>query len=67
MGLFCEENIDGHGIFLLIHSEVALRLHSNNPTNMSRNPEEPVVNLIEESRSIFRLTRQDLVDGVGMH
>lgn len=40
-------------------------LHSNNPTNMSRNPEEPVVNRIEESRSIFRLTRQDLVDGVG--
>ena len=40
-------------------------LHSKNPTNMSRNPEEPVVNRIEESRSIFRLTRQDLVDGVG--
>ena len=34
---------------------------------MSRNPEEPVYNRIEEARSAQRLTRQDLADKVGVH
>jgi DNA-binding XRE family transcriptional regulator len=34
---------------------------------MSRNPEEPVYNRIEESRIDLGLTRQDLADKVGVH
>ena len=35
--------------------------------DMSRNPEEPVYNRIEEARSALGLTRQDLADKVGVH
>ena len=34
---------------------------------MSRNPEEPVYNRIEEARTNLGLTRQDLADEVGVH
>ena len=34
---------------------------------MSRNPEEPVYNRIEEARLTLGLTRQDLADQVGVH
>ncbi len=34
---------------------------------MSRNPEEPVYNRIEESRIDLGLTRQDLAEKVGVH
>ena len=34
---------------------------------MSRNPEEPVYNRIEEARTSLGLTRQDLADKVGVH
>ena len=34
---------------------------------MSRNPEEPVYNRIEEVRNEIGLTRQDLADKVGVH
>ena len=34
---------------------------------MSRNPEEPVYNRIEEARSALGLTRQDLADRVNVH
>ena len=34
---------------------------------MSRNPEEPVYNLIEVARVAFGLTRQELADKVGVH
>ena len=34
---------------------------------MSRNPEEPVYNRIEEARSAQGLTRQELADKVGVH
>ena len=34
---------------------------------MSRNPEEPVYNRIEEARSALGLSRQDLADQVGVH
>lgn len=34
---------------------------------MSRNPEEPVYNRIEDARSALGLTRQDLADKVGVH
>ena len=34
---------------------------------MSRNPEEPVYNRIEEARSALGLTRQELADEVGVH
>ena len=34
---------------------------------MSRNPEEPVYNRIEEVRTDFGLTRQELADKVGVH
>ena len=34
---------------------------------MSRNPEEPVYNRIEEARTALGLTRQDLADKVGVH
>ena len=36
-------------------------------SSMSRNPEEPVYNRIEESRIDLGLTRQDLADKVGVH
>jgi DNA-binding XRE family transcriptional regulator len=34
---------------------------------MSRNPEEPVYNRIEEARLTLGLSRQDLADKVGVH
>ncbi len=34
---------------------------------MSRNPEEPVYNRIEEARSTLGFTRQELADKVGVH
>ena len=34
---------------------------------MSRNPEEPVYNRIEEARIAMGLSRQDLADKVGVH
>jgi DNA-binding XRE family transcriptional regulator len=34
---------------------------------MSRNPEEPVYNRIEEAPIAMGLTRQDLADKVGVH
>ncbi len=34
---------------------------------MSRNPEEPVYNLIEVARVALSLTRQELADKVGVH
>ena len=34
---------------------------------MSRNPEEPVYNRIEEVRTLMGLTRQELADRVGVH
>ena len=34
---------------------------------MSRNPEEPVYNRIEEARTALGLSRQDLADKVGVH
>ena len=34
---------------------------------MSRNPEEPVYNRIEEARSLLGLSRQDLADKVNVH
>jgi DNA-binding XRE family transcriptional regulator len=36
-------------------------------TQMSRNPEEPVYNRIEEARTALGLTRQELADMVGVH
>ena len=36
-------------------------------TFMSRNPEEPVYNRIEEARTDLGLTRQELADKVGVH
>ena len=42
-------------------------LHSIYATNMSRNPEEPVYNRIEEARLALGLTRQELADKVGVH
>ena len=34
---------------------------------MSRNPEEPVYNRIEEARTVLGLSRQELADKVGVH
>lgn len=34
---------------------------------MSRNPEEPVYNRIEDARAELGLSRQDLADKVGVH
>ena len=34
---------------------------------MSRNPEEPVYNLIEVARVALGLTRQELADKIGVH
>lgn len=42
-------------------------LRSIYATNMSRNPEEPVFNKIEEFRSAKNLSRQELADAVGVH
>ena len=42
-------------------------LHSIYATDMSRNPEEPVFNRIEEVRTALGLTRQELADQVGVH
>ena len=46
---------------------VALMLHSIYATFMSRNPEEPVYNRIEEARTALGLSRQDLADKAGVH
>ncbi len=35
--------------------------------SMSRNPEEPVYNRIEDARTALGLTRQELADKVGVH
>ena len=51
----------------LSSNNVALILHSIYATDMSRNPEEPVYNRIEEARSALGLTRQELADEVGVH
>ncbi|CAB4551221.1 unannotated protein [freshwater metagenome] len=42
-------------------------LHSIYATSMSRNPEEPVYNRIEEARTALGLSRQELADKVGVH
>jgi putative transcriptional regulator len=42
-------------------------LHSIYATYVSRNPEEPVYNRIEEVRTDLGLSRQDLADKVGVH
>ena len=42
-------------------------LHSIYANYMSRNPEEPVYNRIEEARTALGLTRQELADKVGVH
>ena len=42
-------------------------LHSIYATCVSRNPEEPVYNRIEEVRTDLGLSRQDLADKVGVH
>ena len=42
-------------------------LHSIYAIAMSRNPEEPVYNRIEEVRNEIGLTRQELADKVGVH
>ena len=42
-------------------------LHSIYAIAMSRNPEEPVYNRIEEVRNELGFTRQDLADKVGVH
>ena len=42
-------------------------LHSIYTTHVSRNPEEPVYNRIEEVRNNLGLTRQELADKVGVH
>ena len=42
-------------------------LHSIYATYMSRNPEEPVYNRIEQARTALGLTRQELADQVGVH
>ena len=46
---------------------VALMLHSIYAISMSRNPEEPVYNRIEEARTALGLARQELADKVGVH
>ena len=48
-------------------SDVALMLHSIYAISMSRNPEEPVYNRIEEVRVALGLTRQELADKAGVH
>ncbi len=47
--------------------DVALMLHNIYAICMSRNPEEPVYNRIEEARNALGLTRQELADKVGVH
>ncbi len=51
----------------LIPLNVALMLYNIYATCMSRNPEEPVYNRIEEVRAASGLSRQDLADKVGVH
>ena len=46
---------------------VALMLYSIYTISVSRNPEEPVFNRIEEARSKLGLSRQDLAEKVGVH
>ena len=56
-----------HPFGQLFFLTVALMLHSIYTTSMSRNPEEPVYNRIEEARSALGLSRQDLADKAGVH
>lgn len=42
-------------------------LHSIYATDMSRNPEEPVFNRIEEVRTSLGLSRQELAEKAGVH
>jgi len=42
-------------------------LHSIYAISVSRNPEEPVYNRIEEARVALGLSRQDLADKAGVH
>ena len=42
-------------------------LHSIYATNMSRTPEDPVFNRIEELRTAKNMSRQELADAVGVH
>jgi DNA-binding XRE family transcriptional regulator len=46
---------------------VALMLCSIYAISMSRNPEEPVYNRIDEARTALGLSRQELADKVGVH
>jgi putative transcriptional regulator len=46
---------------------VALMLCSIYTIFMSRNPEEPVYNRIDEARTALGLSRQELADKVGVH
>ena len=48
-------------------NNVALMLHSIYAIFMSRNPEVPVYNRIEEARTAQGFTRQELADKVGVH
>ena len=48
-------------------SYVALMLYSIYAICMSRNPEEPVYNRIEEARSALGMSRQELADKVRVH
>jgi putative transcriptional regulator len=56
-----------HQFLNLLSFDVALMLHSIYATTMSRNPEEPVYNRIEEARVALGLSRQDLADKAGVH
>ena len=46
---------------------IALMLYSIYAISMSRNPEAPVYNRIEEARMALGLSRQDLADKAGVH
>ena len=51
----------------MLQQFVVLILHSIYAISMSRNPEEPVYNLIEVARVALGLSRQELADKVGVH
>ena len=51
----------------MLQQFVVLILHSIYAIPMSRNPEEPVYNLIEVARVALGLSRQELADKVGVH
>ena len=58
-----QSGLQGDSSFL----NVALMLHSIYAIAMSRNPEEPVYNRIEEVRVALGLSRQELADKAGVH